>query len=159
MAAHQAFLSLGFSRQEHWSGLPFTSPTHACMLGHFSHVQLCVNPWAAAHQAPLSTGFSRQEYRSGLPFPSPSKQQDYIIREFPVGLEVGIQCFHSHSLGSIPDWRTAIPQTCMLSHFSHIWLLVTVWKKCPLDFLIPLPNVCKITVDGCGEQDEKKVEM
>ena len=25
-AAHQAPLSLGFSRQEHWSGLPFPSP-------------------------------------------------------------------------------------------------------------------------------------
>ena len=28
MAAHQAPLSLGFSRQEHWSGLPFPSPMH-----------------------------------------------------------------------------------------------------------------------------------
>ena len=27
-AAHQAPPSLGFSRQEHWSGLPFPSPTH-----------------------------------------------------------------------------------------------------------------------------------
>ena len=27
-AAHQAPLSLGFSRQEHWSGLPFPSPKH-----------------------------------------------------------------------------------------------------------------------------------
>ena len=27
-AAHQAPLSLGFSRQEHWSGLPFSSPMH-----------------------------------------------------------------------------------------------------------------------------------
>ena len=26
MAAHQASPSLGFSRQEHWSGLPFPSP-------------------------------------------------------------------------------------------------------------------------------------
>ena len=26
MAAHQAPRSLGFSRQEHWSGLPFPSP-------------------------------------------------------------------------------------------------------------------------------------
>ena len=25
-AAHQALPSLGFSRQEHWSGLPFPSP-------------------------------------------------------------------------------------------------------------------------------------
>ena len=28
MAAHQAPLSLGFSRQEHWNGLPFPSPVH-----------------------------------------------------------------------------------------------------------------------------------
>ena len=28
MAAHQATPSLGFSRQEHWSGLPFPSPMH-----------------------------------------------------------------------------------------------------------------------------------
>ena len=27
-AAYQAFLSMGFSRQEHWSGLPFPSPMH-----------------------------------------------------------------------------------------------------------------------------------
>ena len=26
IAAHQAPLSMGFSRQEHWSGLPFPSP-------------------------------------------------------------------------------------------------------------------------------------
>ena len=28
MAAHQAPPSLGFSRQEHWSGLPLPSPVH-----------------------------------------------------------------------------------------------------------------------------------
>ena len=27
-AAHQAPPSLGFSRQKHWSGLPFSSPMH-----------------------------------------------------------------------------------------------------------------------------------
>ena len=37
-AAHQAPPSLGFSRQEHWSGLPFPSPMHACMLSRFSRV-------------------------------------------------------------------------------------------------------------------------
>ena len=41
MAAHQAPLSLGFSRQGHCSGLPFPSPMHACMLSHFSRVRLC----------------------------------------------------------------------------------------------------------------------
>ena len=42
--AHQAPPSMGFSKQEYWSGLPFLSS---------------------------SMGFSRQEYWSGLPFPSP----------------------------------------------------------------------------------------
>ena len=71
MAAHQAPPSLGFSRQEHWSGLPFPSPMHAFTLSRFSRVQLGATPWTAACQAPLSIGFSRQEYWRGLPFPSP----------------------------------------------------------------------------------------
>ena len=49
-------LSLGFSRQEYWSGLPFSSPVHACMLSHFSRVQLRATLRTAALQAPLSTG-------------------------------------------------------------------------------------------------------
>ena len=36
MVAHQALTSLGFSRQEYWSGLPFPSPMHSRMLSHFS---------------------------------------------------------------------------------------------------------------------------
>ena len=32
-AAHQAPPSLGFSRQEHWSGLPFLSPLHESKKG------------------------------------------------------------------------------------------------------------------------------
>ena len=34
-AAHQAPLSLGFSRQEHWSGLPFPSPLHSIVVFNF----------------------------------------------------------------------------------------------------------------------------
>ena len=74
MAAHQAPPSLGFSRQEYWSGLPFPSPMHACMLSHFNRVQLCATLWTGAHQTPLSMVFSRQEYWSGLPFPSSPSQ-------------------------------------------------------------------------------------
>ena len=69
--AHQTPLSMGFCRQEHWSGLPFPSLMHACMLSRFRRVRLCATLWPAAHQAPLSTGFFRQEYWSGFPFPSP----------------------------------------------------------------------------------------
>ena len=37
MAAHQAPPSLGFSRQEHWTGLPFPSPMHESEKGKWSH--------------------------------------------------------------------------------------------------------------------------
>ena len=36
-AGHQAPLSLGFSRQEHWSGLPFSSPMHESEKWKWSH--------------------------------------------------------------------------------------------------------------------------
>ena len=41
------------------------------MLSRFSHVQLCVTPWAVDHQALRPMGFSRQEYWNVLPCPSP----------------------------------------------------------------------------------------
>ena len=74
-AAYQAPLSLGFSRQEHWSGLPFSSSVHESekwkmKVKSLGHVQLFATPWAAAYQAPPSMGFSRQEYWSGVPSPS-----------------------------------------------------------------------------------------
>jgi len=62
--------SLGFSRQEHWSGLPFPSPMHESEYM-FSHVQIFVTPWTVSHQAPLSMEFSKQEYWSELPFTPP----------------------------------------------------------------------------------------
>ena len=37
MAGHQAPPSLGFSRQEHWSGLPFPSPMHESEKWKWSH--------------------------------------------------------------------------------------------------------------------------
>ena len=45
--------------------------TEACVLSHFSQVQLLAALWTAILQAPLSMGFSRQEYCSGLPWPPP----------------------------------------------------------------------------------------
>ena len=72
-SAHQAPPSLGFSRQEHWSGLPFPSPMHESEKWKWScsvSVRLFVTSWTAAYQAPLSLGFTRQVYWSGLPLPS-----------------------------------------------------------------------------------------
>jgi len=85
-AAHQAPPSLGFSRQEHWSGLPFPSPVHESekwkvKLKSLSRVRLLATPWTAAHQAPPSMGFSRQEYWRGVPLPSPMK--DIRLNQIP----------------------------------------------------------------------------
>jgi len=41
----------------------------ACVLSHFSAVQLFVTLWTIAHQDPLFLGFCRQNYWSGLPCP------------------------------------------------------------------------------------------
>ena len=103
IAAHQAPPSQGFSRQEHWSGLPFPSPIQICyrytiwwftifkgytpfigiikywlllLLSQFSRVRLCATPETAAHQASPSPGLSRQEHWSGLPFPSPAHESE-----------------------------------------------------------------------------------
>ena len=100
IVAHQAPLSMGFSRQEYWSVLPFLSPLFCIgvqlinnvvmfqvkskntqpyillLLSHYCRVQLCATPQMAAHQAPLSLGFSRQECWSGLPFPSPMHESE-----------------------------------------------------------------------------------
>ena len=75
--SHQAPPPLGFSRQEHWSGLPFPSLMHESekwkvKVKWLSHVRLLGTPWTAAYQAPPSIGFSRQEYAQirlyGFPF-------------------------------------------------------------------------------------------
>ena len=70
-------LSMGLSRLEYWSGLPFPSPMIKYEVSDVSVVKLLSpvrhleTPWTVAYQAPLSMGFSKKEYWSGLPFPSP----------------------------------------------------------------------------------------
>ena len=80
--ARQAPVSMGFSRQEYWSGLPLPSPVikHGVSeVKSLSRVQLC-DPMdcslsgSSVHGIPQ--GFSRQEYWSGLPFPSPGDLSD-----------------------------------------------------------------------------------
>ena len=50
-----------------WQALEIGSS--ACLLSHFSRVQLFVTLRTTTHQDPLTLGFSRQEYWSGLPCP------------------------------------------------------------------------------------------
>ena len=74
----QAPLSMGFSSQEYWSGLPLPSAVIKHEVSEVSDVKslsrlpLFATPWTVAHQVPPSVGFSRQECWSRLPLPSPS---------------------------------------------------------------------------------------
>ena len=85
--AYQVPPSMGFSRQEYWSGLPFNIDLkfYMCVLSCLSRVQLFGTLWTVAHQAPLSMGFSRQEYPSGLPcplagdLPNPGTEPKYLL--------------------------------------------------------------------------------
>ena len=52
----------------------------ACMLSHFSHIQLFATLWAVGHQSPLFMEFSRQEYWSGLICPVPGDLPDPGIK-------------------------------------------------------------------------------
>ena len=86
MAAHQAPQSLGFCRQEHWSGLPFPSPMHESESESevAQSYPTLSDPMDCSLQAPPSMRFSRQEYWSGVPLPSPSKMltlNNYLRRE------------------------------------------------------------------------------
>ena len=92
MAAQQNPSSLGFSRQEYWSGLPFPSPMRACTPSHFSRVWLYATLWTAANQPPLSTGFSKQEYWHGLPFPSPMRNNSVEIKINQIKTSKGYLC-------------------------------------------------------------------
>ena len=65
----QAPPSLGFSRQEHWSGLPFPSPMHESEKWKWS---LSVVSDSLQPHGLQPMGSSRQEYQSGVPLPSPS---------------------------------------------------------------------------------------
>ena len=84
MAAHQAPPSLGFSRQEHWSGLPFPSPVHESEKWKWSHsvVSDSSRPHWLQPTRLLSMGFSRQEYWSGSPVPSPESLSIWLLRHF-----------------------------------------------------------------------------
>ena len=120
MAAHEAPQSLGFSRQEHWSGLPFPSPMHESeewKMKSLSRAQPRSTPWTAAFQAPPCMGFSRQDYSSGVPLPSLIHHLGMSMCRV-VSYAVGRRCF--------------------------LWPVCFSWQNsvslCPASFCSPRPN-------------------
>ena len=92
----QAPLSMGFSRQEYWSGLPFppagnlpnpgikpafrfhalargfftSESPYLCCISSLSCVWLFATPWTVARQAPLSTGILQARILGWVAMPS-----------------------------------------------------------------------------------------
>ena len=147
-AAHQAPPSLGFSRQEHWSGLPFPSLMHESekWKWKWSRVRLLATPWTAAYQAPPSMGFSRQEYWSGVPLPSPIRQVrklKFSSHIFQVLMCVQAKCFlyasassHVHSFNECNLAKTSIEYvTTLLKTLQWISVFAVIFETVDL-------NVC-----------------
>ena len=87
----------------------------ACMLSHFSCVQLFANLWTIAHEAPLSKGFSEQEYRNVLLCSPPGLPDP--------GIELMFLTFQHWQAVSLP-----LAPLYVLSCFSGVRLFVTLWS-------------------------------
>ena len=99
--AHQAALSLTFSRQEHWTGLPFPSPRHEGK-SESEVAQSCLtlcDPTDCSLPGSSIHGFSRQEYWSG------HLQSFPAARSFPVSqlFSSGDQSIRASALASLSN--------------------------------------------------------
>ena len=145
MAAHQAPLSLGFSRQEHWSGLPFPSPMHESEKWKWSHSVVSdssrphglhpsrlLHPWDFPGKR---TGVGRHcllHFQSLPSYYSDTISSCYLFLNF-----IEIQLWHMNSSGS----------SCFHSAL-HLWvsfLLLVVEVVCSFSWLHSSPQYEFIT--------------
>ena len=108
MAAHQAPLSMGFSRQEHWSGLPFPSPMHESEKW----------KWSRSVMSDSSRPHGLQPTRLLHPWDFPGKSTG-----------VGCHCFlHSLALGwSYEDCATLMFMLSLCSDLN--WNIHNTWAS------------------------------
>ena len=119
--AHQAPLSIGFSRQEYWSGLLCPPPEYSlcvCVLVAQSCPSLCKlmdcsPPGFSVH------GIHQVRILNGLPFPSPGDLPD-------LGIELGSPALQADSLLSEPSGKPKILTTNGFNFTSEdsVWILV-----------------------------------
>ena len=86
--AYQAPPSMGFSRQEYWSGVPLSSPKARSAAAAAKSLQSCptlCDPIDGSPPGSSVLGFSRQEHWSGLPFPSPvNESENEVTQSCPI---------------------------------------------------------------------------
>ena len=99
-AASQAPLSMGFSRQEHWSGLPSLPPGNLPNPG--------IEP-ASLMSPTMAGGF----FTASVTWEAPSTAHTYCFKT----LSLGVVCY-----ASVDNWYTACAKS-----FSPVWLFVPPW--------------------------------
>ena len=102
MAAHQAPLSPGFSRQEHWSGLPFPSPLSYLSL--FSQLEMLFFQLLQIADSHCIWYIRKKKRKSG---------------DFPGGPVVKTSPFNAGGAGQIPDWKAKIPYALQQKNQKH----------------------------------------
>ena len=117
MAVHQASPSLGFSRQEHWSGLPFPSPKHESEKWKWSHSVVSNSQQPPGLQPP-----GLQPTRLLRPWDSPGKSTG-----------VGCHCL----LRGKYEWQS---KKCVTSDFSQVYYnYICMWTLL-LDRVVQMRN-------------------
>ena len=123
MAAHQARLSPGFYRQEHWSGLPFPSPMHESEKWKWSHWVVFDSSWPHGLQT------TRLLHPWDFPGKSTGVGCHYLLHNMPANLEnsavaTGLEkvSFHSNpkkgNAKECSNYRTI----AFISHASKVML-------------------------------------
>ena len=142
MAAHQAPLFLGFSRQEHWSGLPFPSPISAVFISH-CELSLCsglistcdsVFTFIICPHVTTNTVFHKQiisqrgslSFRRSSPLPHAC---DTLHSTFLAQRKLSMLLFwHLICISFIEvKWKL----------LSHVWLFATPWTTQSMEFSRP----------------------
>ena len=137
MAAHQAPPSLGFSRQEHWSGLPFPSPMHESekwkwsrsVMSNSSNPMDCSPPGSSIHgifQARVlewgAIAFSDNQPRQHI-----KKQRHYFVNKGPSSQGYGV------SSGHVWMWKLDCEESWVPKNWCFWTVVLEKTLESPLD--------------------------
>ena len=177
--AYQAPLSMGYSRQEYWSALPFLSPgalphpeiepESPALAGRFfpfeplvqllSRVQLFATSWTAAHQASLSITNSQSLLKLTSIASVMSSNHLILCRPLlPPSSFPSIRVFSSESILHISwpkYWCFSFSISPSIEYSGLIWEAQYLWgKEFLTDFFSPLEYILRkcgqSTVPGCN---------
>ena len=127
----------------------------ACVLSHFSCVQLFVTLWTVAHQAPLSMGFFRQKYWSALPCPPPGDLLDPGIEAASLVSPSDGDSLHNCLHWQVGFLLTKPPGKPVFNTSQHKSSLTSLHKYFPFLYL---PGSSPSRIQG-NAQDERRRRM